>query len=126
MKAAVPGDLYPSIRRFVDRDLKRHGARPFSLFIAIVPLLVAALLAGHLGRSASFLLWAACIAVSAGWTIFVGWRALLLLLKASVRADEAYDAHTKYLLPPEYRDTESATSARRKRRRSSMPGKDRP
>ena len=46
-----------------------------------------------------------------GFALYVGWQAYI------EKSDKLYDRRTKYNLPPEYRDTESATKAWRRKRR---------
>jgi len=55
-------------------------------------------------------------AISLLWTGFVLWRVLRLSRASGVKGDREFDRSTRPMLGPEYRDAESATKARRRRR----------
>jgi hypothetical protein len=59
----------------------------------------------------------AAIAFDVIWLGFVGWRALLLFKAFSAKGDRLYDRSTKYVLPAEYAETESATKAQTRHRK---------
>ena len=50
----------------------------------------------------------ACFVIAVGWKAYIEW------------ADTRFDKHTKYLLPPEYRDSESQTKASRRAKRKRL------
>ncbi|NBW07321.1 MAG: hypothetical protein EBR82_04785 [Caulobacteraceae bacterium] len=66
------------------------------------------------GGPISFVIWSALLSASVIWTGFVLWRAGRMMQAASIKGDRQYDQHGKYLLPPEYARSESATAARRR------------
>ncbi len=105
------------IRRHVDRDLV-DNYRPISPFYGL--LLLAGVALGGAGRSnvLGVMLWIMASAICVLWTTFVGWRTVRLWKATGLRGDRDYDRRLKLLLPPEYASTESATTGRRKRRRS--------
>jgi hypothetical protein len=69
-------------------------------------------------RGASWHIW---MWLSIAWTVFViGYMfvALVRTMRASaVRSDLRYDRKGKFLLPPEYKNTQSATGAKRRKKR---------
>ena len=52
------------------------------------------------------------IAVFVGWFGFVGWRCIRMMRAMTLRKDRHFDRQGRFDLPPEYRDTQSATKAR--------------
>jgi uncharacterized membrane protein len=107
--------LYRKVRRWVDRELDTV-ARGF-----MIPLFAAAgvgiVAARELSGWAEWIAVGAVAASAAAWIGFVAWRAWRLMRASGLRGDRDYDRRIKHDLPPEYADTESATAARRRRRR---------
>ena len=108
------------LRRFVDWDLSRTSgvrAGAWSLFLTFLPALAliegARLLDVEPNRAAIAL----TIVVTAAWAAFVAWRWWRLLKAYAIKGDREYDRRGKLRLPPEYRESESVTRARRKQRR---------
>ncbi len=104
--------------RFVDWDLRRKPiitAGNLTLLIGMLPWFALVATDGREGspiRSAPMIV---AITFDLLWFSFVGWRAWLLIRQAAERGDRLYDRKGKFLLPPEYTHTESATKARRRR-----------
>ena len=108
------------IRRFVDWDLRRKPittAGNLTLFVGMVPWFFALILRPATASPNFSAIVFAAIAFDVIWFAFVGWRALLLFKAISTKGDRLYDRSGKYVLPTEYAETESATKARRRRRR---------
>jgi hypothetical protein len=105
---------YLRIRRFVDRDL-RDRFRPASIFIALVPLLIAGVVARQLRPLASTGIWIVGTVISVCWLAFVAWRGSRLFWAVGLKGDQEFDQVTKFKLPPEYRDSESLTRAGRRK-----------
>ncbi len=59
-----------------------------------------------LGISATMGMFYACFVIAVGWKAYIEW------------SDTYFDKHTKYRLPPEYRDSESHTKATRRAKRA--------
>jgi hypothetical protein len=107
---------YLRIRRFVDRDLGDRF-RPASIFIALIPLLIAGVVTRQLGQVASPGIWIVGTVISICWLAFVAWRGSRLFRAVGLRGDREFDQVTKFTLPPEYRDSESLTRAMRRKPR---------
>lgn len=106
--------------RFVDWDLRRKpmaSAGNLTILVGILPWFALAATAG--GDSWPILSAPAIAAIAFDllWFGLCGWRLWLLFRSAAERADRLYDTKGKYLLSSEYADTESATKARRRRRK---------
>lgn len=102
--------------RFIDWDLRRTPittAGNLSLLIGMLPWLVIGLIRQWADKSSSPLV--LVLAFDAVWFALVGWRAWRLFRQSAERNDRLYDQSGKYVLPPEYAHTESATKARRRR-----------
>ncbi|MEG8037886.1 hypothetical protein QP166_00445 [Sphingomonas sp. LR60] len=113
--------LYLRLRRFVDRDLSRRSvygrSTTFSPLGVIVPLAPCAFLDKPYGF-AELVIAAVSAAVAVIWIAFLLWRASRLLRAVGARGDRDFDRHSKYILGPEYRSTESYTAARLRKRRN--------
>lgn len=110
------------LRRFVDWDLRarpisRAGALTF--IIGMLPWLALVATDDRQGTNALSPSVIAAITFDVVWFSYVGWRAWLAFRRSSIRGDRLYDIKTKYALPPEYAETESATKARRRREKRS-------
>lgn len=103
------------IRRAIDRDLVRN-TQPWSLYLPLFALGFAWFVAAS--SSVLGLLAGGAIAIVAiAWLIYAlarAWHVTRLLITRS--PERQYDRVTKYALPPEYAETESADAARRRRR----------
>jgi hypothetical protein len=110
------------IRRFIDWDLRRKPvttAGNLTLLVGMMPWFLALLLRPTTPSSAFSVAAVMAIIFDVIWFGFVGWRALLLFRAFGAKGDRLYDSAGKYVLPPEYAKTESATKARRRRRNGS-------
>lgn len=110
--------LVHRLRRFVDWDLGSSavGAGKASLLVAMllwVPALIAQTWAN---ATVAKLLLPLTLLLNAAWFAFVIWRGLRLLKASALKGDRDYDRRGKYHLASEYRASESATRARRRRR----------
>lgn len=63
------------------------------------------------------LAWIPVAAWFVAWMFFVSWRYVRYLKEISIKADRYYDRAGKYDLPSEYAESESATTARQRRKR---------
>ncbi|MEH3103928.1 MAG: hypothetical protein PGN12_08475 [Sphingomonas phyllosphaerae] len=112
--------VYLRLRRFVDRDLSRQSpygrSARSSIFAVMVPLAPVALLDKPY-NAAELVTAALSASVAVAWITFLLWRASRLLRAAGARGDREFDRHSKHMLGPEYRSTESYTAARLRRRR---------
>jgi hypothetical protein len=111
--------LLSRLRRFVDWDFQTSGVSSghASVFVAIllwVPVLVFRHSVSSRTATAMLVLTAA---VTATWVTFVVWRGWSLLKASAQNADRLYDQEGKLKLSAEYRDTESASRAPRRRKR---------
>ena len=106
---------YLKVRRWVDRDLENY--RPLSLYATFLPIILMSALNRALSHPWRIVGWSLAIGLSATWGAFVLWRFVRYYRAAMLESDRAYDQRIKYALPPEYRDTESAGEARRRRAR---------
>jgi hypothetical protein len=103
--------------RFVDWDLRRTPATTagnLTILVAILPWLAIVLVEQQADKPTSNLALVLVFAFDAIWFALVGWRAWRLFRQFAERNDRLYDRSGKYVLPPEYADTESATKARRR------------
>ncbi|UUR08768.1 hypothetical protein [Sphingomonas glaciei] len=60
--------------------------------------------------------------LSGSWFAFAGWRAWRLLRATALKGDQSYDRDVRPMLSKEYRDSESATAARRRKRNPTSDG----
>ncbi|MDO7842840.1 hypothetical protein [Sphingomonas immobilis] len=107
-------DRYLAVRRWVDRDIKENS-RPISPWVATpafvlgVVMLKGPLLVDLAGG---------CVLLTAlVWSAFALWRSVRQMKAGILRGDRYYDQRAKFALPPEYRDSESLTAARQRKRR---------
>lgn len=109
---------YLKVRRWVDQDLLAYPRRPISLMgpLFVAPLAFAA--ASFFGMLTVVVFYTLVAPGLALWTTFVLWRAGRIMRAAAIRGDRQFDQRGKYLLPPEYAASESATAAGRRRRNS--------
>jgi len=59
-----------------------------------------------------------CVGLLTAWAVMVHWRGWLVFKAFARSSDRQYDRKDKFALPPEYRDTESATAAAERRKKS--------
>jgi hypothetical protein len=107
--------LYSRVRRFVDHDQSTR-ARPATPFLGILPIAGMGIAQSHLSGHAALVGWIVAVGIGLLWTAFAWWRGYRLLRTSAVKGDRQYDYKTKFRLPAEYLDTESATKARRHKR----------
>lgn len=108
--------------RFVDWDLSKTGgirAGAWSLFIGALAACLPVPFVVRPYQDWEVAALAGSVIAAVLWFGFVAWRGLRLLRATAGRGDREYDRQGKYDLPPEYKATESATSAARRRRRTS-------
>jgi hypothetical protein len=104
-------NVYDRTCRLVDQALRGTNWRALPL-PGMLPMLVAP----YFDSTA---LWVSAWAWFLLWSAFVRWRWWLHMRCVSKRADRAYDRQGKYRLSRDYYDSESATSAKaRKKSRS--------
>jgi hypothetical protein len=106
------------IRRFVDWDLSRGpsvGIGNLTLLVIIVPWLAVLPLRSMLAGSAWVVLLSITAILTTIWLGFVAWRGWRLIRSTALRGDRAYDRVGKLELASEYKETESATQAKRRR-----------
>lgn len=109
--------IYLRIRRMVDYDIEENQ-RPASLVLGFVPLIVAGMAGVEAASVSGGALWFVLLTICLVWTSFVLWRAYRMSRAWILRSDRDYDRRGKFLLSREYWQSESATSARRRRRRA--------
>lgn len=109
-----------TLRRFVDRDLSRGGIARSGSWWFVIALLLACAPVPFVERwfdDRSPVALALALAPTLAWLGFVGWRAWRLCRAAAIRGDRAFDRSGRHLLSADYARSESATKARRQRRR---------
>ena len=106
---------YLQVRRWVDRDLSNNRLRSLAMSATFLPILAIVLIAPVLPGPLKVIGWIAAVGAGSSWGAFVIWRGFKLTKAAIIRGDRAYDRTGKFALPPEYRDTESATRALKRR-----------
>jgi hypothetical protein len=108
--------LYSTLRRLVDWDLNQHH-RPgsLSLLLGMLPWLGIVPISRWLDRSLEQGLIVIATVLTAVWLLFVVWRGWRLLRASILKSDRAYDRKGRFMLPPEYKRTISATGAKRQR-----------
>ena len=110
------------LRRFVDWDLSRGpgvGIGNLTLLVLIVPWLTVLPLRDILIGSAWTTVLSVTAIATATWLGFVAWRGWRLIRITGIRGDRAYDRTGKFGLSSDYRETESATETKRRRRNGS-------
>lgn len=112
----LPDRRYLKLRQWVDRDLKNHSS--LSSYLIFVPAFVMWLMQGRLSSPWRITGWGVAIGWGAAWGGFVLWRTVRLWRVAMLQGGRIYDERGKYMLPPEYRDTESAGAVRRRKMRA--------
>ena len=112
----VPGRRYLKLRKWVDRDLKNHSS--LSPYLTVVPAFVMWWAQAPLSGPWRIIGWSTAIGWAAAWGAFVVWRTVRLWRIALLQGGRVYDERIKYMLPPEYRDTESAGAVRRRKMRA--------
>ena len=103
--------------RFVDWDLSRKPvttAGNLTILLGILPWFLLLTIRDAAKQHVSTPLLVTTISLDVIWFAFVATRAWRLFRVSAERSDRLYDRSGKYALPPEYAETESATSARRK------------
>ena len=110
------------LRRFVDWDLGRFesvGIGNLTLLVIVVQwLAVLPLRSILIGAAWTVVLWVTIVATTI-WLGFVAWRGWRLIRVVMIRGDRAYDRTDKLRLSSDYRETESATKMKRRRRSGS-------
>ncbi|GEM_PF-5304841 len=104
------------VTRAVDRDLARNQ-KPWSLYVPMLLLALAWLLATS-GSVPGLLAGSMLAIVTIVWLVYAlsrAWRVTRMLIRRM--GEQPYDREGKYRLPPEYANTESASAARKQRRR---------
>jgi hypothetical protein len=110
--------LLARLRRFVDWDFATSGVQFGNASLLVLGALWLPAIAARGSedwwiRVGSLMLAAICSLI---WMSFVLWRGWRLFRASAFKGDRRYDRETRLELPPEYRDTESATKASRSRR----------
>ena len=103
----------------IDWDLKRKSANSaghLTLLVGLTPWLLLSVTDQRPNGSSVSVPLIIGLIFDALWFGVVGWRAWLLFRRSAAKSDRLYDQKGKYMLPPEYADTESATGARRRKR----------
>jgi hypothetical protein len=106
--------------RFIDWDLRRRPittAGNLTLLIGMLPWLAIMLIQRNTSEPAVTSVLVIVIGLDIAWFALVGWRGWRLFRQSAARSDRHYDSKGKYLLPPEYAATESATKARSRRKK---------
>ena len=107
--------LFRAYRRWVDRDLIDPGTRGVSALMPFWAGVVPAILLGvRLEDTLILAPLGAVLAVRQGWRFTRVFHAVQV---ADWVAGKRYEREGRYKLPPEYRDTEHASLAARRRRR---------
>ena len=117
MARSATSSLYLRVRRWVDRQFHPAGD-PKALVFPPMPFALLALMIGgwRVGPAAPGVY--AAIGIYLAWSIFVGWRWVRMMRTIALRRDRRFDREGRFELPPEYRDTHSATKARSEQRQS--------
>ena len=102
--------LFSGIRDWVDRSWRGSNWRGLPL-PGMIPFFAAFWFETNV-------VWALAWAWFALWSGFVAWRWWAYMKNESARADRAYDTSGKLRLSREYWDTESATSAKARKKRN--------
>ena len=109
---------FRAYRRWTDRALLFEGDGRTRAMAAMLPTAIIVLLASTLGVTHDQ--WVAFAVLGTVWLVWQGWT-LSRIRHAFLLADwvkgKLYEREGRYNLPPEYRDTENATLAARRRRR---------
>ncbi|WP_324750233.1 hypothetical protein SH591_01595 [Sphingomonas sp. LY54] len=104
---------YYTVRDWVDRQWRASGSQFRILFLpAIVPLIAVSTIGNGLISNAVGWAW------FGAWNVFVALRYWVYIREASRKADEEFDRVGKFQLASEYHDTESGTSAAKRKRNS--------
>ncbi len=111
-------ETYLKVRRWVDRDVTTYPRYSVAFQGAFIAMIVLLLGAHALGRVATLGFWLLIFPLWAAWTAFVLWRVVRITRAATIRGDRGYDQKTKFILPPEYAQSESVLAASRRGRRS--------
>lgn len=116
---AMLRSLYRSVRDWADRGLDESTGRPVHVLLLpiLLPIAVAGPLLGGDTPSERFIRLSPVLLWSLLWFGFSGWRYYLALRRQSARNDRHFDIWGKHMLPPEYADSESATKAKRRRKK---------
>jgi hypothetical protein len=110
-------NAYLILRRWIDHDIAhRYRAPSVQISSVVTGFLVISLLfaEGWLMRLALITL----LLISSICTGFVFWRLSRIVRAFTIKGDREYDQKGKFLLPPEYANSESTTTAERRNRRS--------
>ncbi|MGA0546432.1 hypothetical protein ACO2Q1_14260 [Brevundimonas sp. VNH65] len=109
---------YLKVRKWVDDDLTEVRGRAISLFAPVYAGIGALVAAGLLGPVGIGVFWLLALPALIACEVFVLWRAVRLSRAFTILGDRDYDRRGKYLLPPEYANTESPLAAKRRKLRS--------
>lgn len=116
MSRFARNSTYLIVRRWIDHDIGHRYRSPsiqISSLVTIFLLMTFLFGEGWLLR----LVLAPLLLLSAIWTGFVFWRMSRIVRAFVTKGDREYDQKGKFLLPPEYANTESITATRRRKRR---------
>jgi hypothetical protein len=123
--------LYLSFRKWIDRDLSRgprvsldadgkttmktDGRAGASYFLIAAPLIIDVVLEGFPAGGPSTTGMAIALPFSLLILCFVFWRQVRILKAKSIKSGRYYERKGRYALPAEYRDSEDALLASRRR-----------
>jgi hypothetical protein len=107
---------YVKVRRWVDHDLVTYPRHSLALQGSFILVFVIGL-GAYAGKPVALVaFWFLIFPLWVAWAVFVLWRVSRLTRAAAILGDRQYDQKTRFMLPPEYADSESVTAASRRRR----------
>jgi hypothetical protein len=109
---------YLRIRRWVDRDVSRPSVSSVAIGPACLALAPFVALEYLTDGAAPNALLALPAPIALGWFGFVCWRGSRMARAGMLKSSRDYDRKGKYLLPPEYANSESSFAAARRKRLS--------
>lgn len=110
-------ETYLKLRRWVDRDVSAYPHHSIAFQGALIAMGILLFGAHVLGGVTILGFWLVVFPTWAMWTVFVLWRVVRISRAAMIKGDRGYDQKTRYILPPEYADSESVLTASRRGRR---------
>ncbi len=105
------------IERTISKSSSGQTVAAVQLAPVVIPIVVAEVLTRSMTDALRQLTMGTIFGVGLLWLLFSGWQIKRIFPAKSIKADRYYDRKTKYDLPPEYADSESATEAEQRHNR---------
>jgi len=104
-----------TIVKWMDRDIRAYP-KTISHMLGLIPSVFMGITNSNLRGPLAAIGWTVSITFGVVWTALVVWRFAAHAKREAIKSDRAFDRKGKFLLSPEYHDSESETAANRRKR----------